>query len=445
MKKRIWDAIVQSVFLFVVLSLIYKFLNHNKDWFGLAALWSFVWGIGQIVGKSIANTKKSFWKIFFQDIIAIMLVIIITVLAMGLFFMQANAYYSYYIIIAFAVSIFQFSFVSNDHHKHQNKEKRKFATKKKQKAILEASSKDSQNKIYCDTKELRELIVEWTGRERWEFEHFADFLEQVGVKTPVKLSEFNNEKRSFKCVTALNSEVLISLIFGDGWDYCSEIHVTEGEETRKYQSNYNANKGKSVPEAKLQGRDINRNGKKLSNYYCQFFCNRKLNLDSTHTLEIEIYEPSQEGEKNEISVLRNCSAIENYLLGLDVSLVVSNVYYEVMKLLAFSEVDISNSCKILFSYTEKVDGKERILGKILRTNGVMKEYAVSEKGETFHVFDNGDWRYFYNGMRISYIEEKKNYDFTITGAEDDIIKATPSGILERVERKISELWKFVKE
>lgn len=299
--------------------------------------------------------------------------------------------------------------------------------------------------IICDTAELKDLITKWTQNEGWQFGDFATFVELTGVKTPIKLSEWDKEKYSFKCITALNTEVTMSIRFGDWIDFCSELWVTDGEETRRYITNSNYEKGKTIPKVTLQGRTITRDGKELSSYYCEYFCHRTLKLDETHTLKIEIDEPHKFDEKSEIFVLRNCANIEDYLLGLDNSLNVAQVYDKLIALLGFSKEDISNSEKILITYVETVDEKERTRSKILINEGKMQEYAIIENGETFHVFRDGNWEYLSNnGIRVGYLAEKKQYDFSITGSSSQIKSISPFGILSRVELIISELWKFVK-
>lgn len=75
----------------------------------------------------------------------------------------------------------------------------------------------------------------------------------------------------------------------------------------------------------------------------------------------------------------------------------------------------------------------------------MQEYAIIENGETFHVFRDGNWEYLSNnGIRVGYLAEKKQYDFSITESSSQIKSISPFGILSRVELIISELWKFVK-
>lgn len=218
----------------------------------------------------------------------------------------------------------------------------------------------------------------------------------------------------------------------------------KGEETRRYVTNSNCEKGKTIPKVTLQGRNITRNGKELSNYYYESFCHRTLKLDETHTLKIEIDEPYKFYKKSEIFVLRNCTTIEDYLLGLDNSLDVAQVYDKLVEFLGFSKEDISNIEKFLINYVETVDGEERTRSKILLSQGKMQEYAIIQGEETFHVFKNGDWEYFSNeGIQIGYLAENKQYSFYITGTENQIRSSMPFQILSNVEANICKLWDFV--
>lgn len=309
---------------------------------------------------------------------------------------------------------------------------------------IDVGTQNLNNRITCDTDELRDVITDWTKNEGWEFENFADFLELIGVKTPVNLSEYDKKNHSFKCITALNTENHISLYFGDCFNYYSEIRITEGEETRHYITNTNFKSRNTIPEVSLQSRKIKRNGKILESDYC-YFCDRTLIIDATHVLKVEIDEPNKHDEKSEIFVLRNCTDIEEYLIGLDNSLIVADVYKKVMELLCFSDEDISRCDKISFSYVETIDKEPRVRSKILLIKGELQEYAILEKGETYHVFKNGSWKYLSDsGISIIHLEDLKPNVFSITGSEESIITVNPYEILKRVKAKISELQKFVK-
>lgn len=309
----------------------------------------------------------------------------------------------------------------------------------------EKASAKAKNEMLCDTLELKELITKWTQNGGWKFEDFATFVELIGVKTPIKLSNWNEKKYSFKCVTALNTEVTIHIRFGDWIEFCPELWVTEGEETRRYITNSNSEQGKTVPKVTLQGRTITRNGKELNSYYCTYFCHRTLKLDDTHILKVEINEPNGGSFNNpDAVVLKNCQQIEEYLLSLDNSLVVSQVYDRVMELLGFSNEDISNSEKILFSYIETVEEEERIRSGISLVKGEVQEYAVLEDGETFHVSKDGSWKYLSNNTSIVYLKKQNHYVFSITGDDSSIINANPAETMLHVKEKISKLMDFVK-
>lgn len=309
----------------------------------------------------------------------------------------------------------------------------------------ESKALQPQNEVSCDTKKLKELITNWTKNEGWEFDDFAEFVKLAKVETPIKLSKLDEKKRSFMCVTASGNEICIELYFGDGSDFCSELRVTEGEVTKRYIINPNLPKGKSVPRVTLQSKTIRRSGKSLECFYCEFFCHRTLKLDDTHTLNIEINEPAASGEKPEISVLRNCEQIEEYLLGLDNAIDIPKVYGKLMEMLEFSKEDISNSEKLLIEYTDTVGGKERVRGKIFLTEGIAHEYAIFVNGETFHVLENGNWNYVSNGgVSISYLEETKQYSISIVDSEDGIVAVSLSEVMNNAKVRISELWKFVK-
>lgn len=304
----------------------------------------------------------------------------------------------------------------------------------------------TRDQIICDTEELKDFISLWTINEGWEFEDFADFMELIGIKTPVKLSQYDKEKYSFQCVTALNTKMGISLVFGDGIDYCSEIRVTEGEEKRCYFINTNdVGQKKSAPKATLQSRNIKRNGKELESYYSEYHCHRILKLDKTHELEVEIDKPETYQDQSEFFVLQNCTDIEEYLLGLEAPLNATEVYQKMMEFLSFSEEDILKCDKILVSYLETIDDRQLLRSRILLTNGKMQEYAILEEGETYHVFKDGNWVYTSDrGIRIMYLEDRKRYTFSVAGSEEEIIAANPSKTMNKVKTKIAELWKYVK-
>ncbi len=299
-------------------------------------------------------------------------------------------------------------------------------------------NKETENELTSEMASAKELITKWAQNEGWKLD-FATFVELIGVKTPIKLIDW--DENSFKCVTALNTEVTIHICFGDWLDFCSELLVTEGDETRKY---IITNSNSEVPKVTLQKRTVTRNGRELSSYYCEYFCYRTLKIDDTHMLRVEIDEPNGGSFDNpDVAVLKNCQQVEEYLLSLDSSLIVAQVYDRVMELLGFSNEDISNSGKILFSYIETVGEEKRTRSEISKANGIMQEYAVLEDGETFHVSRDG-WTYLSNDTRIVYLKKQNHHVFSITGTEESITTSNPAETMKRVKERISKLMDFVK-
>lgn len=310
------------------------------------------------------------------------------------------------------------------------------------------NNSEKSEKIICDTIQLKEKITKWMQNEGWRFEDFVTFVELIGIKTPIRLSKLNEEYNSFECITA-HKEITMSIQFGDFFEIFSELWIAEGGEIKKYVINTNMEKGKTVPEIRLQGRNIKRNGKELHCFYCEFFCHRLLKYDENHIVEIMFYEPSKSKKKNEIFVLRNCAKIEEYLLEVDDFLNMERVYNKLIEFLDFSEENILNSEKILLAYYEKNKDEKakKIKSKILIEKGIRQEYAITEDRETFHICKDGSWYYLYdNDIQIVYYGENDDCNvFSITGAENQIMLApSPNEILTRAKNKISEMRKFVR-
>ncbi len=66
-----------------------------------------------------------------------------------------------------------------------------------------------RKKVSCDTWKIKRVITSWMRSEYWRFKDFGTFIELVGIKTPVGLSDLDfdyvEEKfYSMKCMTASN-------------------------------------------------------------------------------------------------------------------------------------------------------------------------------------------------------------------------------------------------
>lgn len=157
-----------------------------------------------------------------------------------------------------------------------------------------------------------------------------------------------------------------------------------------YTINSNFGQSKSVPKVILVSRTIARNNKILSSYYSSYFCTRKLEIDATHTLKIEIDEPHKCDNKAEILILQNRESIEEYLFG------------------------------------------------------TVEQYAITRNAETFHVFRNGSWNFWSEaGIRIKYLFSREMYSFSVNGSYNQIMEIHVIEILERVKTFIHELQSYV--
>lgn len=300
------------------------------------------------------------------------------------------------------------------------------------------------NAVICDSKEIQKEITNWIGVEKWSFIDFAAFIELIGIKTPVRIS-CESGNTTFKCITATNNKVLISLVSGDWIDSPSKIVVTEGQETRWYRINKNVKKGKTIPKVTLSCRIIEKGGKTLISDYSEFSCNRELKIDDNHTLKVEINEPyGGMFDKFDAAVLRNFKKVEDYLISLDNKVAILQVYEKIISLLNFSALELLNSNKILVSYIETNEDKEIIRSEILVKNDEVQEYAVSENGETFHRSKDGSWKYLFDkgGIEIIFLESKKKYFFSMEGSEASIKRLNMTKLLKRIKQKMCELNKF---
>ena len=301
-------------------------------------------------------------------------------------------------------------------------------------------------RIGYDSTELRELIIRWVENEGWKLSTFLNILERMGVKGNLHLSNLDKDNFSFTCVAGKEEPVQITLRFGDAFDFCSEIWITKGEETKRYElwSRSDAH-GKAIIQEK--GRFLQRDGKRLESFYCEFFCHRSLYFGDTKILRVEINEP--QGSEDEKKVLRNAEAIEDYLISLEKPVSAQKVYQEVIKLLGFSEEDIRACDKIIVAYrdvvtTDKDKKEEETRSLVYLKNGEMQEYGILENGETYLVCRNGNWRYISDTVKIYFTAETKNCNVVMENAGTDQVKHMQlAQLMEQVEMRISELWQHV--
>ena len=287
--------------------------------------------------------------------------------------------------------------------------------------------KKAKKRGTSNASKLKKFISSWEKNVNCEAGGFYEFIGLIGIKKPVKLSAFNEDEESFKCVTADEKTLLITLKTGDSWGRKTEIHVTDSNETRCYFVYAWKTDNELIKKVSYYKRIVRKNGKELISDYYEQYCSHKLKFESFE-LKVIISEPYQGhrrllDEELEVRVAQKREEVEEYLLGLDQSLSVEDVFRELMNMLAFSKEDINRSEKIIIEFTKDKDSRdqdERLLGKIELHNGKLKEYAVTENEVTYYASDNESWECILgDGISISYSKHDKGiYDISISGSEN---------------------------
>lgn len=294
--------------------------------------------------------------------------------------------------------------------------------------------------VICEDERLKRLISRWTKCIGWKVDDFANILILIGVETPIRLTEFHPKLMSFKGTTASGTELYISLDFFEAMGPDNRITIREGERTIRYTvpCNNHSKKRSNMPNIRLDREVIQKDGKEITNYFSSG--ERSIvKLDSKYTLEIVIYQYDHS--------IPNLSywpkKVEWYLQDLDSSYTVQKVYKDLLNLLRLTEEEVKQINNFSITLIETVDGKEKVRSKILLQEGIMQEYAILENEETFHLWKNGDWKFFSDdGIRIFYNSTEDQYTFSVTGMQKSIMTVEPTKVLTRVEMKISSLWKF---
>ena len=300
-----------------------------------------------------------------------------------------------------------------------------------------------REKVTFDSDQIKQLAAKWLYGEKWQLADFPTFLELVGILTPVYLSDLNKSADSFKCVDKFNNEFTISLKLGSDIGGLSEIWVANKTILKKYEIPFNMKvitHHFEKPTVSLKSKTISvGNSKTLTILYSKLFCTRILKVDNT-TLTIILSEPNGgTANRGTSAVLKNAALIDGYLLGL-ATIDLDTIYKKITALLGFSDDVISSCEKILFSYSKTVGKNEVILAKILKKRGKLLEYAISNDGETFHVFENGSWKYISCTTRISYNSKEGVYSLSLTTrSETKLDDFTLVKLFPRIKKRVHKL------
>ncbi|MCI8273602.1 MAG: hypothetical protein HFJ55_05935 [Clostridia bacterium] len=242
------------------------------------------------------------------------------------------------------------------------------------KGKLEAAYQTAEEKltgvVSFKTKGPIRPIVNWLQEEGWNVEHFPEFLKLVGLRLPVWLSEFNQKENSFKCTTALGSQVRVRLIFGDGIETSSEISITEDGEERSYiTSGYNR---RLTPEPKvfLQSKVIKRDGKRLVCDYSNSYCHRSCDFDNNNCISINIDNRSAYEDKCREAFIRGCNAsIDEFLLEQRDETNIHKIYEGFMRMFDNSTETIAQMGNITFIRLEKTGVIRKVKEVVHVVNG----------------------------------------------------------------------------
>lgn len=297
--------------------------------------------------------------------------------------------------------------------------------------------------LVCESSKLRNQIEQWVKSIGWEWQDFGIILNLIGLETPIELVEISKEDNSFNGITPNDEKFVISLESPVLMGHDAKFTISTSEISTKYVIPLRKTQNdESLPSIKLDEEIIKREGKELVNSY--YGGRSTLTLNNRFKLEIVIW--MYIDNKSDIPSLTNWQKkVNEYLLSLDKSLKVDEVYRNILLLLDLTDNDIKNISYFDISFVEKVKEKRKIRSRIFLEEGTLQEYAVLENGETFHIWENGNWIYFSDtGVSISYSSSSNEYSYSIVGSEEDVTRVNPAKRMIRVKRKISTMWEFIK-
>lgn len=274
--------------------------------------------------------------------------------------------------------------------------------------------------IWTDCR-IRKLIREWTMYGLWSMSDFKYCLESAAVEMPITFDDFDEERESFKCITADDKELEIFLSYEHDYGFYLKEVTYDKSEIRKYNVTINSKLEEKVPIVELQGKTIYKNGRELKCSYDRFICQCKL-IDSKYELVISISEPNA-FQPSECKLSTNFDVVEEYLINLGNLLKVEQLYTELIKLLNFSVEDIRMCDEFMISYEEKIrEYDNKVLARIRKCRGKIKEYAFQKNGGIYYMCKNGICSYVKDGIIVSYIKNEDTISVDLTDYKDKKIE-----------------------
>lgn len=219
-----------------------------------------------------------------------------------------------------------------------------------------------QRKVSCDTLKLKNVITQWLNGEGWKFRNFADFAELIGLETPIHLYDLKEESYeenegktfSFRCLTVCNVEVRVMIYFPNMFKDYSQISIRDEKNTKEF-GLYSNFQGVSKPRVFLEETVTQKFGKEVNSVYFHFlnhYFEAILKIDDTHTLKVKIEEQREYCLQFKDLVQENWEKIEEYLLTLEKSLQLPEIYYKMKQIFNISDADESRKISMIYA-----DGK----------------------------------------------------------------------------------------
>lgn len=301
----------------------------------------------------------------------------------------------------------------------------------------------SNQKLFCDSTEIKDYISKWCNKGGWKYSDFSTFLHLIGFEFPIILCDWNKKSNSFKCITTSNKEFIFCLLSSDSLEISDlQILIVNEEERRKYF--VECKKGNSTPKVNLFHKIFFSNDRRVDSFYCDCFYHWIFKFDDFHKLQIEINEPYHESFSK--TILENSDNLQNYLLTLDSSFKISDIYNKLFGLLNLSNKEFSKSPEIDISYYEifAENNEEVLKSRILLKFGKLSEYVQSIDDETFHLYKNGNWKFYSSVVSVEYDKKQDDFVFSISGKEMYITKINLDELFFTIKRKIATIEKSIK-
>ena len=293
-----------------------------------------------------------------------------------------------------------------------------FAEQAKQKSYIKSVVNGVCHDVNVSDANIIQLLIDWIKNPE-PIEAFGKLLAQIDVKFPVKLKDLSGEYHNiFTCETSDGKILNITIIFGDGWDRCDQIQVECDGKASLY--TYSSTR----IDLALESITVVKGDAKLYNFYCEFFCHRKLTLPNNYEFVLEVDEPKPKNDKH-VRVLQNAEAIENYILNIASNPISSfyALYQDIKKLYQFDNATIKAMKCFKMSLSKKVDNKtSEITGAVVINNGQLQEYAETQNGVTVYWSKDGNWMYKTLNTLVSFDQKLKKSTVSIIcepGSETD--------------------------